>query len=1349
MSTKAISALNGRCMTSQIQHILLKPRVSDANQSRYSLTIEEELEAVFAQDSISSHTGESDSIVGLIEDSINVLTYNKKFDPSLAKPVTSVLSDHIESLGIQGVIRLTEYFVNIVKRGEVIQPYAFQLLTQLLTIVNDHELTIGDLETMDIDATHELTMGENSETEDSKQNAITTQVVNTLCASSWHLSAVLPLTRALKSVQLSEQLFKVFVDKCLLTLSRHEEPQEIPAIIQEILTTITTHNINCFLSAVNLAYNTMETNITGQSTLCDLFESYGLVLQYLTQNKLVCQEVCKRFKLVSSEERSLTKLDIATYISMMGIARYQQTVSDSIYSLIMRGYRDEDKLVQSKLLRMMSEERVCERFNVVLTDIVKKTNGWDSVVMEGFVKLGISLIFSSSVKLRESTPSTDPLAKTANLGVSLVSEIFKLHLGMRQHILCSSLEQIVTLTYNSGKMPYLTLLKTIISSSPQLVLDCTDRVADSLDYVTALPLPIAYAFLDAIQPLIKYSIKLRDALLLKMRKALFMKSKTARCIGVYGFLSVLKKFKINIDGMLTLCSQRPISQPFSSSQILVDIRDRPALSPEANEGLCLEVLGILRRSLTQTSEVKQVLYNGFYDVLCVNPQLYTPILEMLLSQLKSYIPRENRVGEVVQPAVFKFDMLFQFSGVEFVPTESLPALVTSIQLCYLKVVSRKSNAEIEASEEENIFIQVKACLDMLTQKMSDASLDDFDLGINSDFTGEAMGKKNNFIARTLIGVYEALIEYSFLCDEISSGLSERILLLYLKCERVLALLREKLLPQRRSMVTHRDIDMTSLTFTSLVHILTSLLSDNNPSHEMALTDLRQNVALVRHAFNAVIIRLQELQVSGYILDSPWLYQEKTFKKAYQLGRVLLRHIYTPIVHSKSGAWKRERGRPLEQLVFEALAILFSYIQKHLSQYKLKFLVSIRPDSAPQTVDESNLEALAEVAYLHLQGFQTILLGIFTQQQDRFLAREATYILQICSILHSWLPIESPQVVEVYDWMHKLCIEQQISDAMSSRLLENMFSLHLQIKSSLSIFRKIAEDVHLILGDIDNETEVVDELHYRVITSHNVTPSVSTLLLNSLEKVLDETDWLIMRLSRPTNSIVSNNETACDLLAQRLLTLVATFHHIIQTSFQLGTISDNLPKLCTKLYNTFIKAVKYHIYLYSSGVGEIGEKFLKVISYTGTHLEQQMYSFISHYQSLESENGNIAKAKGKEKEKGKDKEGLFLRPTSLSKSKLMKQARSYPNLIFALEQYERFLIHLSKKSKQNLLESFKTSTARDFRINAAAVDAALNEFDDPIGGVCEASSDEEANRSKRARTDEDQDSDESCPIDLSE
>lgn len=40
----------------------------------------------------------------------------------------------------------------------------------------------------------------------------------------------------------------------------------------------------------------------------------------------------------------------------------------------------------------------------------------------------------------------------------------------------------------------------------------------------------------------------------------------------------------------------------------------------------------------------------------------------------------------------------------------------------------------------------------------------------------------------------------------------------------------------------------------------------------------------------------------------------------------------------------------------------------------------------------------------------------------------------------------------------------------------------------------------------------------------------------------------------------------------------------------------------------------------------------------------------------------------------------------------------PNLIFVVEQFERHLIQLSRKSKVDLMQNMKRSTSRDFRIN---------------------------------------------------
>lgn len=47
------------------------------------------------------------------------------------------------------------------------------------------------------------------------------------------------------------------------------------------------------------------------------------------------------------------------------------------------------------------------------------------------------------------------------------------------------------------------------------------------------------------------------------------------------------------------------------------------------EGLCLELLGVLKRGFTQQVGVRMSLYQGLYDVVVRNPELCPKMLEML------------------------------------------------------------------------------------------------------------------------------------------------------------------------------------------------------------------------------------------------------------------------------------------------------------------------------------------------------------------------------------------------------------------------------------------------------------------------------------------------------------------------------------------------------------------------------------------------------------------------------------------------------------------------------------------------------------------------------------------------
>ncbi|CAJ0966519.1 unnamed protein product [Ranitomeya imitator] len=73
-------------------------------------------------------------------------------------------------------------------------------------------------------------------------------------------------------------------------------------------------------------------------------------------------------------------------------------------------------------------------------------------------------------------------------------------------------------------------------------------------------------------------------------------------------------------------------------QVLVDVHTR--YNSAANEAFCLEILGGLRRCLSQQEDIRRILYEGFYDVTRRNSQLARPIMHTLVAQLKRYYEPE-------------------------------------------------------------------------------------------------------------------------------------------------------------------------------------------------------------------------------------------------------------------------------------------------------------------------------------------------------------------------------------------------------------------------------------------------------------------------------------------------------------------------------------------------------------------------------------------------------------------------------------------------------------------------------------------------------------------------------------
>ena len=135
--------------------------------------------------------------------------------------------------------------------------------------------------------------------------------------------------------------------------------------------------------------------------------------------------------------------------------------------------------------------------------------------------------------------------------------------------------------------------------------------------------------------------------------------------------------------------------------------------------------------------------------------------------------------------------------------------------------------------------------------------------------------------------------------------------------------------------------------------------------------------------------------------------------------------------------------------------------------------------------------------------------------------------------------------------------------------------------------------------------------------------------------------------------------------------------------------------------------------------QIPHGLLRVTQVAGLELSRHVYTFLSFFQLLDEEQkaitrqnqgGDKGKGKGQDK-KGKGKALGVEAPVpwagevtgnntakSRQKAKILRESKLIPMLIYGVEQYERFVIQLSKKSKVNLTQFMRRSIARDFRIH---------------------------------------------------
>ncbi|XP_007479412.1 Fanconi anemia group I protein isoform X2 [Monodelphis domestica] len=1214
----------------------------------------------------------------------------------VASEITGLLMLETHSLPGSSLVELANGFVDVVRDGSLVNGKSLELLPIILTALatKKENLAYGK--------------GELNGEEYKKQ------LINTLCSSRWDQQFVIQLTSMFRDVPLSIEELEFVVEKVLRMLSKLDL-QEIPPLVYQLLLlsskgsrTKVLEGIIAFFSQLDKSHKEEQSGdelldlVTVPSG--ELRHVEGTIILHIVfaikLDRELGRELMKLLKTGQQQgdaNKTICPFSIALLLSVARIQRFEEQVFDLLKTSILKSFRDLQLLHGSKFLQSLVPQKCC--ISTMILEVVKNSvHSWDHVT-QGLVELGFILmdsygpkkIIGGKVTEASFAPSKTPSQQACRLGANILLETFKIHEMIRKEIV----EQVLNRVVSKASSPishFLDLLSSIIIYAPLVLQSCSSKVTEAFDYLSFLPLHTVQGLLKAVQPLLKVSMSMRDSLILVLRKAMFANQLNARKSAVAGFLLLLKNFKV-----LGSLSSSQCSQSIGATQVHVDVHSR--YNAVANEAFCLEILDSLRRCLGQQADVRLMLYEGFYDVLRRNSQLANTVMHTLLTQLKQYYEPKH---DLLPPLKLEACILAQRDQIFL--QEPLAHLLCCIQHClaWYRNKAMPLQEEEEEEEEEGFQQDLEDMMESITNRMIKSELEDFELDKSADFSqATSVGIKNNIYALLVMGVCEVLIEYNFNIGNFSKNKFEEILSLFKCYSRLSDILKEKAGKGKSTMANKTVRSFLSMKFVST--LLVALFRDSSQSHEESLSVLRSNNEFMRYAVSVALQKVQQLEETGQVDGPDGQNMDRIFQNLCEITRVLLwRYTSIPTAVEESG--KKEKGKTISLLCLEGLQKIFHTVQQFFPSKIHQFLQALDITNEDEGEEDINI---TQRATFQIRQFQRSLVNLLSSQDDDFNSKEALLLVTILSSLSKLLDPSSPQLIQMLSWTIKMCKENSLEDASFCKgLMSLLFSLHVLCKSPVSLLRDLSQDIHGQLGDLDQDIEVEKPNHFAMVNLRTAAPTVCLQVLSQAEKVLEEVDWLITKLKGHVGRESLAEEASQEGSPQQALekaailqlgTLLTAFHELVQTALPSGSCVDGLLRNLSRVYTILTALVKYYLQVCRSS-GGIPNRMEKLVKLSGSHLTPQCYAFISYVQNIQNESLSFAGEKKKEK----------IAAVSTAMARVLRETKPIPNLIFAIEQYEKFLIHLSKKSKVNLMQYMKLSTSRDFRINGDILDTALQE-----------------------------------------
>ncbi|CAG0895465.1 unnamed protein product [Darwinula stevensoni] len=886
---------------------------------------------------------------------------------------------------------------------------------------------------------------------------------------------------------------------------------------------------------------------------------------------------------------------------------------------------------------------------------------------------------------------------------------------------------------------YSKFLGELISQATLSVLENVGELQMLVDNIIELQLPCAKEVLRAVIPLIKLSSPLKNSLLMALRKGLYRPTLEAKQVGAVGFLLLLKHFQV-IGSFNLNCSQSSFSQSshfssqsvFSLTQVQAEVHGET--DPKHNRALCREMLGILQRAMLRSPGIREIIYQGLRGALSRNQRLCGPVLSLLCNQFHSlYIE-----GEAVPP--FHLDLCLAMDKDEPVvlvgdhyilngdsSSEPLGEMLSLMFHC-LKWHGSEAQGEEESESSEDVeavgdsecvktrmlgsqfgltqapgaFQEVSEELKSLRERLISCELNDLHLDPNANYNSTThVGLLNVMKARLVMNVCEALMEGMWLECGLNMTRDEAndLLKLHALRRRIDSTLKEavakpgkkkKKEEQEGKKVATKLLPYVPLmSLRSLAQMIQAILSDENPHHQEPLEVWKCNLGFLDFLLNSTLLHLKHFPSQE---DIP-------FKLLCDFGRFLLKWCSDAM---------DDTDEVTQQQMAQGLEILSQIVHLIQATHRRKLCILF---CALVETNAEGYEGHGEV----LRILQKFLLQLLRDREEGK-PKDAIPVVDIMNVILNDIPAEEKLFKKSCSWLERLCQEVKVDDSQVSKVVvSSLLRLLIRCIGSPSAFQTIAKRLHYLTGNLNDDAEAEKEDGFLMIKINDV-PGMCSLFVGTLERVLSYVEWVLSQ-ARATIDVQDVGETSSSTfqsleqgMCGQLGMVYSCCVELVECSLPLSCC-DSFFKLLSHFYKTHTAIARYYMEVFRKRKKDhqICPRFEKLVSCCCQKLTPLVYAFITYAEASLSCHlcSQSRSATQRESEMGKK------RKPELAKARVLKETRSIPALVFALEQFEKCIMGLSKKSKVDMWKQLQLGVARDFRINGSKVQAALQQLE-PLG-----------------------------------